>query len=130
MADLSQRFGPDPAAWRWGQAHQAVFAHPILRGIPWLRGLGTLSIPVPGSDTTINVEGTRLNDFTAVHGPEFRSVYDLSDLDRSLFMLAPGQSGNLLSRASRDLLTDWRDGTTLTLGPTAAKVTASLWLTQ
>jgi penicillin G amidase len=130
VADLSQRFGPDPAAWRWGVAHQAEFAHPILRAIRWLHGLGTLRIQVPGSDTTINVEGTRLNDFTAVHGPEFRGVYDLADLDRSLFMLAPGQSGNLFSRTSRDLLTDWRDGTTLTLGPSAAKVTASIRLTQ
>jgi penicillin amidase len=130
VADLSQRFGPDPAAWRWGVAHEAVFAHPILRAIPWLRGFGTLRIPVPGSDTTINVEGTRLNDFSAVHGPEFRGVYDLADLDRSLFMLAPGQSGDLLRRTSRDLLTDWRDGTTLTIGPSAAKVTASIRLTQ
>jgi penicillin amidase len=127
--DLSKRFGPDPSVWRWGQAHEAVFAHPLLRAVPWLRGLGSLRIPVPGSDTTIDVQGTRLNDFTAVHGPEFRGVYDLADLDRSLFMLAPGQSGNLLKPTSRDLLADWRNGTTLTLGPKPAKLTASVHLT-
>ena len=28
------RFGPDPTAWRWDAAHQAVFAHPFLRQLP------------------------------------------------------------------------------------------------
>jgi penicillin amidase len=64
-----------------------------------------------------------------VQGPEFRGVYDLADLDRSLFMMAPGQSGNLFSRHSRDLLKPWRDGETLTLAPEADKVTASIRLT-
>ena len=36
VKDLSARFGDDPTAWRWGDAHQAVFAHPFLRNIPVL----------------------------------------------------------------------------------------------
>ena len=36
VSDLSARFGDDPAAWRWGEAHQAMFAHPMLRNIPVL----------------------------------------------------------------------------------------------
>jgi penicillin amidase len=130
VSDLSRRFGQDPAAWRWGEAHQAEFAHPFLRGIAALRGFGTLRIPAPGSATTINVAATALGDFTAVHGPEFRGVYDLVDLDRSLFIVTPGQSGNLLSRHSRDLLLAWRDGETLTLGPTPDQVSATIRLTQ
>jgi penicillin amidase len=55
--------------------------------------------------------------FTALHGPELRAVFDLSDLDHSLFVIAPGQSGNLLSRHANDLLQRWRDGDTITLGP-------------
>ena len=35
--DLAARFGPDPAAWRWGAAHQAVFAHPVLGALPLMR---------------------------------------------------------------------------------------------
>ncbi len=129
VADLSARFDPDPAAWRWGVAHQAEFAHPVLRGLPWLRGFGTLLIQVPGSSTTIDAAATLPGDFTAVAGPEFRGVYDLADLDRSLFMMTPGQSGNLLSRDSRDLLRPWRDGETFTLGPDPARVTATVRLT-
>ena len=56
-------------------------------------------------------------------------MYDLADLDRSLFMLAPGQSGNLLSRHAGDFLARWRDGATITLGPTADATTATIRLT-
>jgi penicillin amidase len=109
MSTLAGRFGPDPAAWRWGAVHQAVFAHPLLRAIPVLGALTTLRIAVPGDGTTLDRGGT--NDaLEAVHGASYRGVYDLADLDRSLFMIAPGQSGNPLSRHARDFLTRWRDG--------------------
>ena len=87
------------------------------------------SIPSPGDDTTIDRGGPAYNQFQSVHGPAFRGVYDLADLDRCLFIMAPGQSGNLLSRHARDFLTRWRDGTTITLGPQPATATATIRLT-
>ena len=112
----------------WGDAHPAVFAHPVLRGIPLLGPLTTLSIPSPGDDTTLD-RGSPNARQEGVHGASYRGVYDLADLDRSLFMLAPGQSGNPLRAHARDLLRRWRDGVTLTLGRTAASVTESIELT-
>jgi penicillin amidase len=109
MASLSSRFGPDPAAWRWGAVHQAVFAHPVLRSIPLLGELTSGRIAMPGDGTTLDCGGTDAA-LQAVHGASFRGVYDLADLDRSLFMMAPGQSGNPLSRHAWDFLTRWRDG--------------------
>jgi penicillin G amidase len=129
VADLTSRFGGDPAKWRWGDAHPAVFAHPILRPIPILGTLGTLSIPSPGDDSTIDRGGPAYKQFQSVHGAEYRGVYDLADLDRSLFVVAPGQSGNLLSRHARDLLARWRDGTTIALGPNPGTTTATIRLT-
>jgi penicillin amidase len=126
---LSPRFGPDPAAWRWGTAHQAVFAHPLLRVIPVLGPLTTLRIPSPGDDTTIDRGAPRRQDFSSVHGASYRGVYDLADLDRSLFCVTPGQSGNPLRRASRNFLQRWRDGETITLGPKPDKVSATIRLT-
>lgn len=124
---LSDEFGADPAAWRWGDAHEAIFAHPILRQIPVIGALTTLRIPVPGDDTTVGRGGT--NDaLQDVHGPAFRGVYDLADLDRSLFVVAPGQSGNPLSRHARDFLSRWRDGATIALGPQAPSTEATLRL--
>jgi penicillin amidase len=127
--ELSARFGPDPAGWRWGTAHQAVFAHPVLRAIPVLGGLTTQSIPSPGDDTTLDRGGPRFSDFTSMHGAAYRGVYDLADLDRSLFVITPGQSGNPLSRLSRNFMTRWRDGTTITIGPQPASIAATIHLT-
>jgi penicillin amidase len=128
VKDLVSRFGAVPDQWRWGEAHPAVFAHPMLRAPRILRLLGTLSIPSPGDDTTIDRGGPRYKQFQSMHGAEYRGVYDLADLDRSLFIIAPGQSGNLLSRHSRDFLRRWRNGATITLGPTADATTATIQL--
>jgi penicillin amidase len=129
IADLTARFGSDPARWRWGDAHLAVFAHPVLRPLPILGSLGTLSIATPGDDTTIDRGGPVYKQFQSVHGAGYRGVYDLADLDRSLFIVAPGQSGNLLSRHARDLLARWRDGATITLGPASGSPAATVRLT-
>ncbi|MGE0415895.1 MAG: penicillin acylase family protein [Acetobacteraceae bacterium] len=124
-AVLTERFGSDASAWRWGDAHVALFQHPLLRGLPLLGKLATISIPSPGDDSTVNrgVPNGRLQD---VQGAGFRGVYDLADLQASLFMVTPGQSGNLFSRHARDFLTRWRDGATITIGPTPATIRARI----
>jgi penicillin amidase len=127
VKELSTRFGDDPAAWRWGDAHQAVFAHPILRNIRILGPLTTIGIPSPGDDDTVDCGGINAA-FQSVHGAAYRGVYDLADLDRSLFMITPGQSGNPLSAHARDFATRWRDGATITLGPAAAVITGTVRL--
>jgi penicillin G amidase len=127
VRDLSTRFGDDPATWRWGEVHQATFAHPMLRSIPVLGSLTTVSVPSPGDDNTLDRGGTN-TAFQSVHGAAYRGVYDLSDLDRSLFMVTPGQSGNPFSSHARDLVTRWRDGATITLGPTAASIGGTVHL--
>lgn len=122
---LTERFGADPGAWTWGAAHIALFQHPVLRALPVLGTLTTVTIPSPGDDTTVNrggVDGQMRN----VHGAGFRGVYDLADLDRSLFMVTPGQSGNPLSRDARRFVTRWRDGETVTIPAEPAQVRATL----
>jgi penicillin amidase len=127
--DLAARFGPDPAAWRWGTAHKAVFAHPLVSRLPLIGPLGTLEIEAPGDDSTLDRGGTGWDGFAAVHGASYRGVYDLAAPDRSRFIMAPGQSGNLLSPHARDFLMRWRDGDTILLGPDPASVAATLTLT-
>ncbi len=112
LPPLATRLGPDPAQWRWGDVHVAVFADPVLPPLGH-------RIPQPGDDTTIFRGGSRPGSFDAVHGPGYRGVYDLADLDRSLFITAPGQSGYPLSRHAGDLLQRWRDGGGVQLGPDA-----------
>ena len=61
--------------------------------------------------------------------PKTTSLYDLADLDRSRFVMAPGQSGHPLSRHAGDFISRWRDGDTITLGPLPARVSATIRLT-
>ena len=122
MADLQTRLGGEPAGWRWGDVHQAVFGHPLLRAIPWLDELTQARIPAPGDETTIDRGGFAPPGFAAVHGASYRGVYDLANLDRSLFVISPGQSGHLASSLSRNFLERWRDGQTITMGPAPSRV--------
>lgn len=114
LADLSGRFGEDMSAWRWGDAHEAVFRHQVLGRVPVLRSLGDIRIPADGGAFTVNRGQSRVSDarapYAAVHGAGYRGIYDLSDLGNSRFMIATGQSGNPLSGLYGSMTRDWRDG--------------------
>lgn len=129
-AELATQLGPDPAAWRWGAMHRAVFAHAVLRFVPVLGWLTEASAAVSGDTTMINRQEALFGGFESVHGPSYRAVYDLADLDRSQFIVAPGQSGNLLSPTARVFLARWASGATIALGPNiaTAQVTARIRL--
>jgi len=130
VAELSRQLGPDPAAWRWGAVHRAVFAHPVLRFVPLLGWLTQASAAVPGDTTTIDRQEALFGGFESVHGASYRAVYDLADLDRSRFIVAPGQSGNPLSPTSRVFLERWAGGAVVALGQdtAGAPVTARIRL--
>lgn len=116
VAGLTERHGPNIAAWTWGSDHRAVFEHPVLRHIPLVKNLATAEIATDGDDFTVN-RGTYLpGSFQHIHGAGLRAVYDLADLSNSRFIIATGQSGNPLSRHYDDLLGAWRANRGLTLG--------------
>ena len=113
LVDLGRRYGDDMNAWRWGDAHPAVFAHPIWSKLPLLGRWLTPEIPAAGSIDTIDAGAFFVRDaetpFTDRHGPVMRMVVDLADPAAARFMVVPGQSGNPLSPHWADLLTPWRD---------------------
>jgi penicillin amidase len=111
---LADAYGTDPKKWRWGDAHQARFSHPMFDRIPILGTLVRHPVATDGDDTTINRATPRV-DFDSVvypdvHGAGLRAVFDLADLDRSRFIIAGGQSGNPLSAHYGDQIERWRDG--------------------
>lgn len=121
---LATRFGPDPAAWRWGEAHRALFEHPLLRHVPLLSRLTRIGVPTPGDDQTVNRGGYR-PDFAHVHGAGLRLMADLGSPDGLLAVIATGQSGNPLSSHWADLNAAWAAGHPLRLGreaPVAGKL--------
>ena len=119
LALLSERLGPDWRNWRWERLHRATFPHPIFQYLPLLQDL--LTVGTPGWDDTVNRGGSSLgyDDLSGLfrhrHGAGLRVVYDLKDLDNSLFMIAPGQSGNILSGGYGNFVERWRDGRFLKL---------------
>ena len=128
-AGLADTYGRNPDDWRWGDAHQAVFAHPLLGALPVIGRLATARVPVDGDDTTLFRGGNgTLGRFESLHGAAYRGVYDLADLDRSRFVVSPGQSGNLLSRHAWDLLPLWARGDTITLAAAPDRTTATITL--
>ncbi len=82
--------------------------------MPYLDSLFGYEVETDGGNDTLNRAGARFGGppdalFADVHGPGYRAVYDLADLDRSRFMIATGQSGNPFSPHSGNLAARWRD---------------------
>jgi len=129
LAGLEGTFGRQPDDWQWGSVHQAIFSHPLLGTLPVLGRLTTSQIAQPGDDTTVYRGSMRGDAWASVHGAGFRGVYDLADLDRSLFALTPGQSGNPFRRTATSLMARWRDGTSVIIGSQPASVADRIGLT-
>ena len=113
VADLTERYGSSMTRWRWGEAHDARSAHNPFGRVPVLRDIFGITGPVPGGQYTINRGGHSIGNedapFAAVQGPSLRAIYDLDDLERSLFIHSTGQSGNVLSDLYDSFAERWRE---------------------
>ena len=117
LADLARRFGSDPDAWRWGDAHPARMRHSIFRDQPILADLFGIEHPIGGDSVTVNVghyaPANEADPFAAIHAASYRGLFDLAALERSRFIASTGQSGNPLSPHYRDLAALWAEGETI-----------------
>ena len=111
LADLRRRYGDDMMAWRWGTAHAAHHAHRPFGRVPWLARWFDITVPSPGDAYTVNVGRNRFEDearpFANTHAASLRAIYDLSDLDNSLYIHSGGQSGNIFSTHYRSFSEAW-----------------------
>ena len=111
LAELRERLGPDPSAWRWGALHRLALVHP-LGAIPGLGSLFTAGDAELGGDEQTVIQGGfdgrdgYLVDVIA----SWRAVYDLADLDRSVGVLPAGVSGNPASPHWNDQFPLWIAG--------------------
>jgi penicillin amidase len=113
LADLRGAHGDDIAAWRWGQAHRAVFANPVFGRVPLLARWVERRIATSGGYDTLDRGPSDILDgrapFAQSFGAGLRIVTDLADPRGSRMIVAPGQSGNPLSPHFADLVERWRD---------------------
>ncbi|WP_394831235.1 penicillin acylase family protein [Pendulispora rubella] len=114
MAYLKKEFGTHYEDWTWGAAHPSHSAHMVLGQVPLLGRWFNVDVPGVGDNETVNVGGYAVDapeqPFCSGVGPGFRAVYDLADLEKSVFVLSTGQSGHPLSSHYRDLNALWSRG--------------------
>ncbi|BDX21241.1 penicillin amidase [Polynucleobacter sp. TUM22923] len=132
VEQLSKQFGSDPQKWAWGNAHIAVSEHRPFSKVPFLGSLFNLSQPFPGDSFTVNVGRLELlksdNAFETKQAASLRTLYDLSDLEKSLFIYQTGQSGWVQSKLYRNMSAQWAKNEYLPLQMKPEKVSRQLEL--
>lgn len=111
LEQLSGQFGNNPKNWAWGNAHIAVSEHRPLSKVPLLGGFFNLTHAFPGDSFSVNVGRLELlradNPFETKQAPSLRTIYDLSDLEQSLFIYQTGQSGWVQNKLYRNMSALW-----------------------
>jgi penicillin amidase len=111
LADLKRRYGEDRKQWRWGETHFALSEHRPFGRQAQLAQFFDVRVPSPGDTYTINVGRNSLANesapFASRHAASLRAVYDLADLDKSMYIHSTGQSGNLLSPLYKNFAERW-----------------------
>ncbi len=112
---LSYRLGGSRAKWRWGRLHRIDFRHLV----PGAAAAAPGPFPMGGSGRTVNTQEYAPDaPFDVRLASTFRFAVDTAALDRSLTVLAPGQSEHPGHRHYADGLTSWLEGRS-TILPTA-----------
>jgi penicillin amidase len=116
---LSKEYGDDPKSWTWGKAHIAISEHRPFSKVPLLGDLFNIKTPFPGDSFSINVGRLELlkskNPYETLQAASLRTIYDLSDLEKSLFIYQTGQSGWVQSKQYRNMNTQWANNEYLPL---------------
>ena len=108
--DCQKRLGADPALWRWGDIHHAAFEHGLSSVSKVAEAWTVGPFPHGGSGSSPMHTGYRASDFRTTQGASVRIVMDVGDWDASLWINAPGQSGDPRSAHFSNLTPIWVKG--------------------
>jgi penicillin G amidase len=129
LADLDARIKAKSGQSTWGAHHEVLFEHRPIGKHPQLGSVFNLRMPVGGDATTVFAARHHpydKSDPLAVRwGPGFRSRIDLGDLEKSEFMVAPGQSGSPLSARYSDFLKAWNELRGINISTNLSKIEAA-----
>jgi penicillin G amidase len=108
---LSKQFGKSMDSWRLGDLSSSLSEHRPFGKNPMLAKLFDLKARSGGDTFTVNVARNDpwhdVDPFAVRWAASYRAVYDLGDVDRSVFIMSTGQSGHRLSPHYSDLLGRW-----------------------
>jgi penicillin amidase len=110
-AELAERWGPEPGGWAWSRVHTMVSPHPLAVARPEIEGLHPPVDGCPGDGDTVRCGSVtpRTGDRMAA-GSVARYVFDLSDWDRSGWVVPHGVSGVRGSGHDLDQRPSWLAG--------------------
>ncbi|MGE3872239.1 MAG: penicillin acylase family protein [Parvibaculaceae bacterium] len=120
LAGHDERLGKQAV---WGDLHRAVFVHPLSGESNRFPIVGPFR--QGGSESTVFHSSFDAADFVKLTGSTFRVVIDLADLDKSVCINAPGQSGDSGSPFYDAMAPLWAEGQVVPLLNSADKVRAA-----
>ena len=105
ISELTEQYGEDVAAVKWGDVHQTTHKHPF-NELPLVGKLFSVGpFPSPGGTETVNNSVFHLSNekiLQALHGPQMRRVIDMGNVNESYSIIPTGQSGVLISPHYKD----------------------------
>ncbi len=110
IEELQDRLGRNILHWQYGLVHKMTYRHP-LGAVKVLQGFFNRGpFPVGGDSDTVNMGNSSPNNTEEViTTPSLRLMVDLGNLNNSLSIHAPGQSGHPASKHYDDFIQVWRD---------------------
>lgn len=133
ITELEAVAGSDMDAWRWGSVHKIQYSHYSFSesdyspSFPYgdnkvLHFFAHRHAESGGDENTINIAPASGKDgktkFQQFWAATYRQVIDLSEINKSLFVVSPGESGNLLSAHYDDLQRAYQNSLLISIGGT------------
>ncbi len=110
--ELEKIQSKDPKFWNWGKLHTINFRNATLgkSGVAAIEALFNRgAFATAGNGETVNANRWRANhSFEVVDIPSLRMIVDLGNLDNSVAIHTPGQSGHAFHKHYNDMVDPWR----------------------
>ncbi|OUL35086.1 penicillin acylase family protein [Nostoc sp. T09] len=110
--ELERIQGKNPKSWNWGKLHTITFRNGTLgkSGVAAIEALFNRgAFPTAGNGETVNANRWQANkSFEVTDIPSLRMIVDLKNLDNSVAIHTPGQSGHAFHVHYTDMIDPWR----------------------
>ncbi|MDZ8052850.1 MAG: penicillin acylase family protein [Aulosira sp. ZfuVER01] len=110
--ELERIQGKNPKSWNWGKLHTITFRNATLgkSGVAAIEALFNRgAFATAGNGETVNANRWKANkSFEVSDIPSLRMIVDLKNLDNSVAIHTPGQSGHAFHTHYTDMVDSWR----------------------